>query len=221
MTEDRIVARNAFPSIDSKLIRICKEFVCQYLPTNGKQHFPVVEGLTRALISESAKQLNGPTPRTEFLPALRERFGRGGIEVEDGALETLLDLADDVPYNAQALAQNVFERTRDAGRVLVSDVEQSLSDWVGRLDPLYTQIWLDLSPIQGQTLRAVLDFGGQNPQSAGVARRLKCPTSSIQKSLSALVERDILRTEEEGGRLRYTFDDPFLAAWIRRTIAQN
>jgi len=163
----------------------------------------------------------GPIPRGEFLPALRERFGRGGIEVEDGAMETLLDLADDVPYNAQALAQNVFERTRDAGRVLVADVEQSLSDWVGRLDPLYTQIWLDLSPIQGQTLRAVLDFGGQNLQSAGVARRLKRPTPSIQKSLSALVKRDILRTEEEGGSLRYTFDDPFFAAWIRRTIAQN
>ena len=163
----------------------------------------------------------GPIPRAEFLPALRERFGQASIAVEDGALEALLDLADDVPYNAQALAQNAFEQTRDKKTLAVADVQRSLLEWVGRLDPLYTQLWLDLSPVQGQPLRAVLDFEGQNLQSAAVARQLKRPTTSIQKSLSALLDRDILRTEEEAGRLRYHFDDPFFAAWIRRTIAQN
>lgn len=163
----------------------------------------------------------GPIPRGDFLPALRERFGRAGIAVEDGALETLLDLADDVPYNAQALAQNAFEQTRDKKTLEVSDVKRALDEWVGRLDPLYTQLWLDLSPVQQQTLRAVLDFNGQNLQSAVVSRRLKRPPASIQRALGALVERDILRTEEEAGRVRYRFDDPFFAAWIGINIAQS
>ncbi len=163
----------------------------------------------------------GQIPRAEFLPVLRARFQSADIAIEDGALGALLDLADDVPYNVQALAQNAFEDARFSHRLSVADVEGALLEWVGRLDPLYTQLWLDLSPIQGQTLRAVLDFGGQNLQSAAVARKLKRPSSSIQKSLAVLLERDILRTEEEAGRLRYHFDDPFFAAWIQRTIAEN
>ncbi len=46
----------------------------------------------------------GPVPRPDFSCFLKKKFLDGGFSVADEAIASLLDLAEDVPYNVQMLA---------------------------------------------------------------------------------------------------------------------
>jgi hypothetical protein len=39
-------------------------------------------------------------------------------------------------------------------------------------------------------------------------------TSTLQRAVQSLLERDILREDEIEGTIRYRFEDPFFAGWI-------
>lgn len=57
----------------------------------------------------------GPLPRRAFLDFLHRIFESSGIEVEQGAAERILELAEQVPYNVQRLAHEVWEIARSGG----------------------------------------------------------------------------------------------------------
>jgi hypothetical protein len=71
-----------------------------------------------------------------------------------------------------------------------------------------------LSPIA--PLMAVISEQGINLQSMRVVRVLGKGPSTVRRSLEALMGRDILREEEQQGRVRMRFEDPFFAQWIRK-----
>jgi hypothetical protein len=37
----------------------------------------------------------------------------------------------------------------------------------------------------------------------------------MQRALESLSEQDILRGKEQDGRIKYVFEDPFFAHWVR------
>jgi AAA+ ATPase superfamily predicted ATPase len=168
----------------------------------------------------------GPVPRADFIQFLLLKFSSGGFKVEGatgkgregGAAALILDLAEEVPYNVQLLAHTCWEQLSGAGRgerVLTEKVvRDSLERIARRYDPFYTQVWRGLTAVQQQTLAAVIKEGGVQMLSAEVARAVGRGASTVAKSLSALVGRDILREEESAGDVRYRFEDPFFAVWI-------
>ena len=50
----------------------------------------------------------GPIPRAAFAPFLRRGFEARNFKVADGAIERILDLAEDVPYSVQRLAHRCW-----------------------------------------------------------------------------------------------------------------
>ena len=82
-------------------------------------------------------------------------------------------------------------------------------------DPFYTQIWSALTSIQQKTLIAVIQEGGLRLQSQSVSHLVGRGASSVQRSLGALVDKEILREEEQEGGVRMRFEDPFFSRWIR------
>lgn len=168
----------------------------------------------------------GPVPREEFIQFLLDKFSSGGFKVEGatgkgvagGAVAFILDLAEEVPYNVQLLAHTCWERLSGAARgerVLTEKVVRaSLERIARRYDPFYTQLWRGLTAVQQQTLIAVIKEGGVQMLSANTARAVGRGASTVAKSLSALVNREILREEESAGDIRYRFEDPFFAVWI-------
>jgi DNA-binding IclR family transcriptional regulator len=48
-----------------------------------------------------------------------------------------------------------------------------------------------------------------------VVRLLGKGPSTVQRSLGALIDRGILRPEEQSGQIRMRFQDPFFAQWVR------
>ncbi len=173
----------------------------------------------------------GPVPREEFVQFLLNSFARGGFRVEGatgkgakgGAVNLILDLAEEVPYNVQLLAHTCWEQLQGATgrRVLTEDVvRSSLDRVVRRYDPFYTQLWNQLTAVQQKTLLAVIAEGGVNLRSHKVVQATGKGASTIQRALEALRDRDILREEEQGGTVHFRFEDPFFSAWIQSFTAK-
>ncbi len=169
-----------------------------------------------------AARFIGAVPRTDFQEFLRTSFTRTGfgIDAQNDPLALLLDLAEEVPYNVQHLAHECWHQLRsqtDAGPIVLTaqTVHTALEFIVRSLDPLYTQLWKDLTTVQQKTLLAVIQQEGRGLLATKVTHEMGKGASTIKRALTALLERDILREEEQTGAIRYRFEDPFFAHWLR------
>lgn len=158
----------------------------------------------------------GAVPRDDFLGFLRSSFAASGFEASTSGCEAILELADEVPYNVQRLAHEVWEMLRSGvvERLDGACVTLARRRVVDREDPAYTQVWSSLTRNQKKALKAVIASGGRELQSARVSREFRLPPSSMQAAVEALVARHLVRLDPLGGEVRYRLVDPFLAAWI-------
>lgn len=163
----------------------------------------------------------GAIPRPAFSTFLRRGFAPLRVKVTAEGLSTLFDEAGDVPYNVQLLAHHCWEALRQAGKgaVLTPALVRAAHARAAReLDPLYSQQWLALTPPQRRALHALVLEGGTGLLGKAVATRFGLTASTMQKSLTALVEKGLCRRELHEGEATLRLEDPLLAAWVRTTI---
>ena len=186
--------------------------------------------LLTAMITDAARpfyrlgtsRFIGAIPRDDFTRFLRDKFRASGFRIADpAALNLLLDLAEEVPYNVQMLAHACWEDLRSTAKAeeAILDervVQAALDRLIRQYDPFYTQLWTDLTAIQQKTLRLVIREAGTYLQSNKVVQALGRGAATVRRSLQALMDRSILREEETGGNVRYRFEDPFFGHWIAR-----
>lgn len=171
----------------------------------------------------------GELPRTEFSRFLIDKFTFGDFFAPKSDEESrrnlclkILDAAEDVPYNVQMLAHSIWNRLLQINigvpeKAFLSEslIDETLENLIRQNDPFYTQIWNSLTAIQKKSLLAVIAENGQNLQSKKITQETGIAPSTMGRALESLVSKDILRQVEVEGRLRYRFEDPFLAQWIR------
>jgi ribosomal protein L35AE/L33A len=163
----------------------------------------------------------GVLPAADFEKFLTDKFLESGFEIESPSpVRAILQYAEQVPYNVQMLAHTCWNELRDRANkspAILNEhvVEASVRLLVRQYDPFYTQIWSALTSIQQKTLIAVIKEQGVNLQSLKVAQFVGRGASTVQRSLGALLERNILRQEEHEGGVRMRFEDPFFAQWVR------
>ncbi len=171
---------------------------------------------SRAFYKLGARLFLGPVPRDDFRAALTTGFAKAGVVVRSAAIDRILDLAEDVPYNVQRLAHACWDAATGAGRPLtVQCVDETLREVVLEDDPAYTQLWLSLTTTQKKALKAVIAEGGRRLLSKDVSARHDLPTASLQRALTTLDTRGIVRDDETLGDVRTRLEDPFLAVWLR------
>jgi AAA+ ATPase superfamily predicted ATPase len=162
----------------------------------------------------------GPVPKADFEAFLRSKFEQSGYRIADkSAIQVILNLAEEVPYNVQMLAHTCWDelrtRPRQAAVLTVGLVHEAMALVVRQYDPFYTQIWSALTAIQQKTLLAVIQESGARLQSHKVALSVGRGASTVQRALGALTDKEVLREEEHEGGVRMRFEDPFFAQWIR------
>jgi uncharacterized protein len=173
----------------------------------------------RAFWKLGSRCIVGPIPREPFLKFLRAGFADAGMSVPDGALEHLIDMAEDVPYNVQQLAHVCWERlrTRPDASLTREFVDDSLDALIAMENSPYTQLWMSLTNTQRTMVRAVIDEGGRGLRSREVLARYAMASSTATRALRALDDRGVLRQDEDDMEIRYRLEDPFLAAWLHWT----
>jgi AAA+ ATPase superfamily predicted ATPase len=171
----------------------------------------------RAFWKLGARLFLGPIPRAAWRAFLSHGFTRPAFKVQAAALEHLMDVAEDVPFNIQQLANVSWEQLRASGggTLTAARVDDALVRLVTRENSSYTQIWNSLARQQKIALKAVIDEGGKDLRSAEVLARYGLAASSMHKILKALDSRGLIREEEGLGSMRYRLEDPFLARWLR------
>jgi hypothetical protein len=159
----------------------------------------------------------GPLPRDEFAQFIVRGFEKGGYRVEQPAVEQILNLAEDVPYNVQALSSVAWEllADEDADALTPKRVTQALRLLVERDGPFYLTVWNALTGVQQRVLVAAVTEGGVALGSAAATRKHGISTSTMSKALRFLEGREILRREEGRDTVRWRLEDPFFAAWLR------
>lgn len=172
-------------------------------------------------------------PREDFLLFLVASFAGGGFTVtgatgKDGAAGSvarfILDLAEDVPYNVQMLSSGCWEtlasiKANGSKAVLTEEViRAALERIVRRYDPFYAQLWTSLTATQQRVLAMTVREKGAAMLSISVGREIGLAASTVQKAMAALQDKELLRSTETGGTLRYRFEDPLFAQWIERFV---
>jgi hypothetical protein len=160
----------------------------------------------------------GPLPRDEFGQFISRGFEKAGHRVEAGTVEAILDSAEDVPYNVQALSSVAWEMLGDeAGNVLTPKlVARALRLLVERDGPFYLTVWNGLTTIQQRVLTAAVKENGTALASQAVTGRYGVSASTMSKALKFLENREVLRREELQSSMRWRLEDPFFAAWLNR-----
>jgi hypothetical protein len=163
----------------------------------------------------------GVLPRDEFSAFLEDGFAASAIRVAPGAVDAILDLAEEVPYNVQLLAHECWEECRGARTVrLTPELVRKARDTAAlRNDPLYSQLWNSLSATQQKALLAFLrekDSAGLT--STEVSRRYSIAVPSMQKALEALETKGIIREEQSFGAARLRLEDPLFGAWVELVV---
>jgi AAA+ ATPase superfamily predicted ATPase len=159
----------------------------------------------------------GPLPREEFRRFITRGFEAGGYRVDAAAVEAILDLSEDVPYNVQALSSVAWEMVADErGRALTPQlVRRALELLVGRDGPFYLTLWNGLTSTQQRVLTAAVREGGVGLSSGAVTQKYGVSASTVSKTLRFLEEREILRREERKDSIRWRLEDPFFSAWLK------
>lgn len=161
-------------------------------------------------------------PREDFAAFLAAGFASGKVKVAAGAVEAILELAEEVPYNVQLLAHECWARCREESpsKNLTPALVRDTRDRAAlRNDPIYSQLWVSLSAAQQKAMLAVLREGrSAGLLSADITQRYQIGTSTMQKALEALTSKGMLREELSEGSSRLRLEDPFFGAWVELVI---
>jgi uncharacterized protein len=171
----------------------------------------------RAFWKLGSRLFLGPIPRDAWREFLTRGFTRSTFKVQPIALEHLMDVAEDVPFNIQQLANACWELLRGSGGATLTSnrIDDALVRLVTRENSSYTQIWNSLARQQKIALKAVIDEGGTDLRSAAVLAHYGIAASTMHKMLKVLDSRGLVREEEAIGSIRYRLEDPFFARWLR------
>lgn len=158
----------------------------------------------------------GPLPRDEFTHFITRGFEQGGFRVDPEAVQDILNRAQDVPYNVQALASVAWELISEekSGTLTPKLVARALKLLVERDAPFYLTLWNGLTTVQQRVLLAAVREDGVSLTSGAVTYKYAVSASTMSKTLRFLEERQILRREEQHNHVRWRLEDPFFASWL-------
>jgi AAA+ ATPase superfamily predicted ATPase len=162
----------------------------------------------------------GPIPRPEFMEFLRRGFSGLGIEVDPAALDRILDLAEDVPYNVQGLARACWQELRDQSLpALTPAIVQAVYDsLLVTMEPIYAPQWAILTAAQQRALLGTARHGGQGLTGKAVLKSLDLTPGAMQSALASMEQQSILRREYKRDSSIWRFEDPLFKGWILGTV---
>lgn len=166
----------------------------------------------------SAKSIElGPIEVAPFAAFIAERFRETRKEVAPSVLDELLRRTGGQPYATQELCYSLWEQVPSDGTARGDELERALEAVLRSEHAHFTLLWEELSAVQKLVLTALASDQPGRPFTAEYRRVHNLPPpTNVQKALRALVEREIV-TSDEG---EYAIAEPFLTEWMRHNITR-
>jgi len=157
-------------------------------------------------------------PAGDWKEFIDRQFGRRGRKLDEQAMDTVLGVADLIPYDVQRIAHELWDyaELKDKRGLGVSDVNSVIDALVSGQSTYYELLWEQLSAGQRAVLQALAQRGSAETYSQAVRSEFRLgPASTVQKALQSLDSKDILDRYKEA----YFFLDPLFPYWIRKKVA--
>ncbi|MHB8990643.1 MAG: ATP-binding protein, partial [Chloroflexota bacterium] len=162
----------------------------------------------------------GPIPAATFAGFIRDRFAATEQQIADDAVDRILAITGCHPGDTQELAYFTWSlAATERVTAAVELVDRALVQVIEAENTRYAELWSRLSAHQRLVLTALISSGGASVYSEAYRRRHRLgPASSVQRSMKALLESDLVEDTPAG---EYRVSDAFLRAWLARTIAAS
>jgi AAA+ ATPase superfamily predicted ATPase len=160
----------------------------------------------------SAKQMEiGLIPKDQFARFIRRRFEATQKNLDPGVCHRLLEITRGHPYATQEICYSLWEQTPFDGSAQDEHLSRALELVLQSEHAHFSLVWDGLSAGQRLLLEALAREPGRPLTGAYRARHQLAGASSIQTALKALVDRELVEREPEGG---YRVMEPFLTEWL-------
>jgi hypothetical protein len=164
----------------------------------------------------SAKQMEiGLIPKDQFARFIRRRFDATHKELDPAVCDRLLEITRGHPYATQEICYSLWEQTPFDGGAQDEQLSRALELVLQSEHAHFSLVWDGLSAGQRLLLEALAREPGRPLVGAYRARHQLAGASSIQAALKALVDRELVEREPDGG---YRVMEPFLTEWLAEFV---
>jgi AAA+ ATPase superfamily predicted ATPase len=145
----------------------------------------------------------------------KKKFSDQAIAIGNNELNNILNNTECHPYYFQMLCHVLWEICMDSRMITEADIDEAFNILISRESSVYVAIWEELTIKQKNLMVALAKeeypevFSKKFLETYGLG-----PSSSIQKALKKLLNKELVR-QENGS---YVIYDLFFRKWIRRTL---
>jgi hypothetical protein len=165
----------------------------------------------------SAKQMEiGLIPPSLFGPFIRRRFLDTNKELDEEVSDQLLQVTRGHPYATQELCYSLWEQTPFDGRADSDLLDRALGLVLQSEHAHFSLVWEGLAAGQRVLLEALAREPGRPLGGEYRTRHRLAGPSSVQTSLKALTDRELIERESDGG---YRVMEPFLTEWLAAVVS--
>jgi hypothetical protein len=158
----------------------------------------------------------GKISSAEIVKTVKDSFERAEVQIEDQALEKILETAECHPYYTQYLCHILYD-VMENRRIGPEDIPKAVEFLLKRESTAYMNTWDLLTQRQRQALTILSETGpDESPlRTAALSRFGISQPSVLIRALRSLIEKDLV--DKENGS--YEIIDIFFKQWIRRYIS--
>jgi hypothetical protein len=165
----------------------------------------------------SAKQMEiGLIPPDLFGPFIVRRFRATKKELDQEVCDQLLGITRGHPYATQELCYSLWEQTPFDGQADGELLARAMELVLQSEHAHFSLVWDGLAAGQRVLLEALAREAGRPLSGDYRDRHQLSPASSTQVALKALVDRELIEREADGG---YRVMEPFLAEWLTEFVS--
>lgn len=158
-------------------------------------------------------------PKEIYTGFAEEQFTKAGRRITPRAASFAYDLFEGHTYYVHSIFHNVFAYLDPEKVIEEPDIEKTLNDILEEKGHAFASVMNQLNYQQKETLIAIAKEGkASGVTSVAFVKRhaLKSP-SSVQYSINALLDKQLLTYENQRRAKVYSISDRFLEKWISKT----
>lgn len=164
----------------------------------------------------------GPVPRNAFGEFIRDAFAKSRRTISEEALVLIFNLSEDVPYNTQRLAGELWDKHQEdnASEITTELVNEALETLLGRAHANYLSLYLTLTTTQRKIISGMAKLETLNGQVAKASRRIKVAASTYRTARKSFLDSDLLHERFDGMAIerQIAFVDPFFKLWLANFV---
>lgn len=155
-----------------------------------------------------------PIPLTSYTSFITHHFEQGGMQIDTEAIRYIYETFEGTTWYIQKICNELYAMAEQDTPCRINEVNAAINYAVGEKDDTYQDLLVRL-PAKQKALLIALAHSGKNVQPTSgefIKKYHLSSASAVQRSLSALQEKDII-TNDKG---KYYIYDYFLYYWLKQ-----